>query len=475
MASSKQSSREARRKMMLEEPIAKVIPLIAFPMVVSMLIDSFYNLADTYFVSQLGTAATAAVGVNDSLMGLLRSVSFGIGMGASSYISRLLGAQKDEEACRAGNTAFFTAVGISAFLAVLGLIFTEPLVMLLGATETSKQYSMDYASFILIAAPFTAMDVVLSQLLRSEGSTTYSMIGMTSGCFINILLDPLFINVFKWGVGGAAAATALSKVISAVVLLYPYFKKKTLLDLSPRLFKPSKAIYAEIARMGIPSFLRSSLLNVSTVITNNIAGGFSDAALAAISVANKCTRFIGSAIIGFGQGFQPVAGYCWGAQDYRRVLKAFWFTTFLGASVSAVLGGAMIIFSEQLVGVFAADGETDIIAIGSYMVRAQCFMLPLHMWVMVISGLFQALGKATGAAVLSLSRQVICLIPCVIILSKIFGVYGLASAQAASDGLAMLIAAPMLIMVLREIKSLIRRQESELILNPSSGPEPSAE
>ncbi len=461
MTSPAQSSRDARREMMLEHSIAKVIPVIAFPMVVSMLIDSFYNLADTFFVSKLGTAATAAVGVNDSLMGILRSVSFGIGMGASSYISRLLGAEKDEEAYETGNVAFFTAIGVSIVLGVIGLIFMEPLVTLLGATESAKQYSMDYAMFILMAAPFTAMDVVLSQLLRSEGSTTYSMIGMLSGCILNIILDPIFIYTFNWGVGGAAAATALSKVVSASVLLYPYLKKKTILEISPKLFKPTKRIYIEIARMGIPSFLRSSLLNVSTVITNNIAGGFSDAALAAISVANKCTRFIGSAIIGFGQGFQPVAGYCWGAKNYKRVKSAFWFTTLLGAVVSVVLGGIMIIFSRQLVGAFAAEGENDIIDIGSFMVRAQCFMLPLHMWVMVISGLFQALGKATGAAVLSLSRQVICLIPCVIILSEVFGVYGLASAQAVSDALSMLIAAPMLIRILKEIQSLIKQQEKE--------------
>jgi len=302
---------------------------------------------------------------------------------------------------------------------------------------------------------------VLSQLLRSEGSTMYSMVGMTSGCVINLLLDPLFINVFNWGVAGAAAATCISKIISAIVLVYPYLKHKTLLTLSPKLFKPSKVIYAEILRMGLPTFLRSSLLNISTVITNTIAGGFSDAALAAISVANKCTRFIGSAIIGFGQGFQPVAGYCWGAKNYKRVRKAFWFTTALGATVAITLGGAMIIFSEQLVSMFAAEGETEVIAIGSYMVRAQCFMLPPHMWVMVISGLFQALGKAKGAAVLSLSRQVICLIPSVIILSKIFGVYGLASAQAVADGLGLLIAIPMVITILKDINRLIAEQELE--------------
>ena len=148
--------------MMLEDPVYKVIPILAVPTVISMLIDSFYNMADTYFVSQLGLAATAAVGVNDSLMMMLRAVAMGFGMGAASYISRLLGAKRDEDACRVGMTSLVTAMLVSVVLLIFGTIFTEPLVILLGSTETSMVYSMQYARFILLAAPFTAGEVVLS-------------------------------------------------------------------------------------------------------------------------------------------------------------------------------------------------------------------------------------------------------------------------------------------------------------------------
>lgn len=455
MASTTLDSRAERRRMMLEDPVIKVIPLIAFPMIISMLIDSIYNIADTYFVSQLGRAATAAVGVNDAMTHFIRSVAMGFGMGASGIMSRLLGAKKDEEACCVGTTAMFTSIVFLTVLAAVAYLFVEPLVVLLGATDTVKPYSMDYARFILISAPFTAGEVALSQMLRSEGSTKYSMFGMVSGCVVNIALDPLFIHTFGMEVAGAALATTISKFISFVVLLWPFLTKKTILEVKFRYFTPKWSIYKEIIRMGVPTFLRSSMMTVAGVITNNIAGSFSDSALAAVSVANKCTRMVGSAIIGFGQGFQPVAGYCWGAGHYQRVRRAFWVSTGIGAAMAVVIGGAMAIGAKTLVKVFAAD-DADIISIGTLMIRTQCYTMMAHVWGMIINGLFQALGRAIPAAILGLSRQVICLIPCVLILSKLFGVTGLAVSQAAADLLGLAIAIPMVINISKELNQLIK-------------------
>ena len=454
MAGTTLDSRAERRRMMLEDPVIKVIPLIAFPMIISMLIDSLYNIADTYFVSQLGRAATAAVGVNDSMTHFIRSVAMGFGMGASSIMSRLLGAKKDEEACRVGTTAMFTSIVVLTVLASIAYLFLDPLVSLLGATETAKPYSMDYARFILLSAPFTAGEVALSQMLRSEGSTKFSMFGMVSGCVVNVALDPLFIHTFGMEVAGAALATTISKVISFLVLLWPFLTKKTVMEIKFRYFTPKWRIYKEIIRMGLPTFLRASMMTVSSVITNNIAGSFSDSALAAVSVANKCTRLVGSAIMGFGQGFQPVAGYCWGARYYRRLRHCFWVTTAIGAAMAVVIGAAMAIGAKALVKVFAAD-DADIIAIGTLMIRTQCYTMFFHIWGMIINGLFQALGRAVPAAVLGLSRQVICLITCVIILSKLFGITGLAISQAAADVIGMFIAVPMVINISKELNALI--------------------
>lgn len=460
MADTQAERRAARHRMMLEEPVGKVVTLIAIPMIISMMVDSLYNIADTYFVSQLGKAATAAVGVNDSMTHFIRACAMGFGIGASSYMSRLLGAKKDEEACRVGNTTLFTSMIVLSALAVLAFLFVSPLVSLLGATESAKPYAMSYARFILISAPFTAGEVSLSHMLRSEGSTRYSMLGMVSGCVVNVALDPLFIHTFGLEVAGAAIATTISKVISFLVLLWPFLRRKTMLELRFSYFTPKWSIYREVARMGIPTFLRASLMSTSTVVINNFAGSFGDSALAAVSVANKCTRLVGSAILGFSQGFQPVAGYCWGAKHYHRVNRAFWVTTGIGAAMAVVIGGAMGIVAPRLVALFT-DNDSEIIRLGTLMIRTQCVTMFAHVWVMIINGLFQALGRALPATVLGLSRQAICLIPAVIALSLLFGVNGLAVSQASADLLSMAIAIPMVIRITREIKQRAASEETD--------------
>lgn len=446
--------RAARRKMMLEDPVAKVIPVLAVPMVIAMLIDSVYNMTDTYFVSQLGTSATAAVGVNDSLMQLIRSLAMGFGIGASSYISRLLGAREYEKAGRVGSTALLTALMVISAVAAVGFIFINPLVVMLGATPTVKPYSVQYASWILLSSPFTAGTVVLSQLLRSEGSTQYSMIGMVSGCLINIGLDPLLISVFGYGVAGAAIATGISKAFSAVILLAPFLRGKTLFEVRLGLFTPRLELYAEIVKMGIPTFLRSSMLAVSTIVLNNCAGAFGDTALAAVSVANKCTKLVGAAILGLGIGFQPLAGYCWGAKRYARIRKAFWTCSAMGVAGAIVLGTAMALSAPGVIRLFTSADNAEMVEIGSYIIITQCITMAMHVWAMIANSLYQGLGRPVGAGILGLSRQLICLVPSVIVLSHVFGLYGLASAQAVSDVVTMCIAVPMVLWLMKKIKAL---------------------
>lgn len=385
-------------------------------------------------------------------MHLLRSVAMGFGIGAASYISRLLGAKRDEEANRVGTTTLFTGPIALMAISLIGYIFMLPMVRALGATDSVMPYSMDYARWILLSSPFTAGTVILSQLLRSEGSTKYSMIGMVSGCVVNIALDPLFIHVLGLEVAGAAIATGISKLTSFIILLMPFLKKKSILELKPRFFTPKKEIYLEIAKMGIPTFLRSSMLAVSSIVVNNVAGSFSDSALAAVTVANKSAHLVGSGIIGLSQGFQPVAGYNWGAKNYNRVRKAFWACTVMGVSASIVLGAILAVFARRLVGVFTSSDDLEILQIGSYMIITQCITMGFHTWGVISNGLFQALGRSVGAAILGLSRQLICLLPCVLILSKLFGVYGLASAQAAADILTFIVALLMTVALFRRIK-----------------------
>ena len=298
---------------MLNEPVWRVIPKMAIPTIVAFLINSIYSLADTFFVSSLGTEATAAVSVNASLDQLIMLCGSMLAVGANSYIARLLGNGEEKKASRVLSTAFFAAFGIGALLMIVGFMFMTPMVRLLGATPTCEQYSIDYATFILLAAPFMASSFVMNQCLRSEGSAMLSMIGMGFGGILNCILDPIFIFGFDMGVAGASAATAISKFVSFSILIFPYITKKSLLHLSIRNFYVSKDIVFEIVTVGSSSAFRSALSVVAGIMLNDMAGNISDAVLAGIGVSTKIMMFPFSIILGFGNGFQPVVGFNWGA------------------------------------------------------------------------------------------------------------------------------------------------------------------
>ena len=433
MEAEKKAARERRQKMMLEEPMIKVIPTVAIPMIISSVIDSIYNLADTFFVSGLGETATAAVAVNDSLMNILRAVSMGFAMGAASYISRLMGAKRDD---KASNVATTTLVLGSAFSLIFGLTcfaFKDAIVNLLGSTPDAHSYSVDYATWILLAAPFTTANLIMNQLLRSEGSTTYAMLGMVAGCLFNCVLDPLFINVFGWGVAGAAQATALSKFFSCIILAQPYLKKKAMLELSKEHFYIDKDNVIEVARMGIPTFLRMSLLSFGGIMTNNVAKGFGTSVLAGIAVANKLYRLIGCIIMGFSQGFSPVCGFCWGARKYRRAKESYFTTLAIGSVGTIILGFIMFMSAENLVTVFNSSGNEVMTRIGALKIRSLCIAFIPHVFVMVTSNLYQSLGRPLGNLILSMSRQLLVLVPLILTVPRFFGAEGLACCQALSD------------------------------------------
>ena len=447
-----------RRQFMLEGKLLPVILTVAVPMVVSMLIDSVYNMADTFFVSRIGEAAIAAVGVNDSLSNLIRAVAMGFGMGSASFISLALGAKRDKEASQAAVTTLFTSVGIQCVLAVLGLIFLPYVVNFLGATDEVRPYSAEYAKWLLISAPIMGADTVLSQVLRSEGSSLYSMIGMASGCVINLVLDPIFITVLGLGVAGSSIATGISKLISLIILLSPFLRGKCVIRLKPSYFSPTKEIYKEIAKMGVPTMLRTGLMSLSSILINNIAASFGHTAMASVTVANKSLRMVASAIMGFGQGFQPVAGYSYGAKKYDRVLQAFRYVLTIGGTAGLVLGAAMAIFARQVITVFSKD--PSVLELGLILIRTQSATLIPHVCVMIVNGLFQAMGKAVKAGIMGLSRQLLSLIPSVVILSLVFGVTGLACAQATADVVSFLLALILVIPTVKELNKL--KAESNL-------------
>ena len=346
-------SQEQRRNMMLNEPISRIIPKMAIPTIVAFLINSIYSLADTYFVSSLGTNATAAVSVNASLDQLIMMCGSMLAVGANSYIARLLGEGNEKKASQVLSTAFYTAFGIGALLMIFGNLFMVPMVRMLGATPTCEQYSIDYATYVLFAAPFMAANFVMNQCLRSEGSATLSMIGMGFGGILNVILDPIFIMPWglNMGVAGASLATAISKWVSFAILIFPYLTRRSLLHLSIRNFYPSKDIVTKIISVGSSSMFRSGLAVVSAILLNSIAGSISDSVLAAVGVCTKVMMFPFSIILGFGTGFQPVAGFNWGAKRFDRVQESYRFCSkvaLIGSLIMAALVGRRVCFVYRL-------------------------------------------------------------------------------------------------------------------------------
>lgn len=460
MANSRQAFQQGRHEMMLETPIPRLVTKMALPTIVSMLVMSFYNMADTYFVSSLGTAATGAVGVNLSLMSFIQMAGTALAVGANSYIARLLGEKRTEEAARVLSVAFFLSFGIGLVMLIGGFLFMEPLVQAMGARDEVIPYAISYATYILLAAPFMMGVFVLNQCLRAEGSATLSMVGVVSGALLNLVLDPLFIFVFHWGVAGAAIATALSKLVSFIVLVSPYLRGRTMIVLSIRQFHPSKTIMDELVKMGFPTFARSALMTLASIITNNIAGAFSVSALAAISVVNRIMIFISSAVLGFGQGYQPVAGFNWGAKRYDRVKSSFWFAAGVSVVCVSALGLAAALGAPQLMRVFTSYDQ-EMIEIGALAIRMQCLAMPSVAWVIVVNMLYAGLGRAAGAALLSIVRQGVFFIPMVLTLPRFFGVQGLAAVQGVADILTLILSIPLSIILLREINEKIRMQASD--------------
>ncbi len=446
----------SRNERMLNEPINTLIPRMAVPTIISMLITSIYNMADTFFVSQIGTSASGAVGIIFSAMALIQAFAFMIGMGAGNNVSRLLGGGKPEEAKKYVSIAFFTGLAIGILIAVVGTIEMHPLVMLLGSTETIAPYAEDYARFIFLAAPFMMCSFVMNNLLRNQGLATYSMIGITTGGILNMILDPILIFGLGLGTSGAGIATGTSQFISFCILLVMCNRHKDAISISIRNFKPTRKIYWNILYTGFPSLARQGIASISTVILNNIAGAYGDAAISAMSIVSRYTMFINSAVIGFGQGFQPVCGFNYGAKKYGRVREAFWFSVRVTTIALIVMVAISLIFSGNIIAIFRRDDPT-VISIGTYALRVQLCTLPVWGFYSMSNMLPQAMGLGGRATIISCARQGLFLIPVLFILPRFFGLRGLQFSQPLSDVLSFLLAFVLIRGILKDLK---KKEES---------------
>ncbi len=452
MEEKKTTKQELKKQAMLNGPVKKTIIRMAIPTIVSFLISSIYSLADTYFVSGIGTNATAAVSVNASLDQIIFMMGSMLAVGGNSYIARLLGAKDEKKANQVLSTSFFTAIFLGTAMMIFGILFMHPLVRLLGATPTCEQYSIEYATYVLLVAPIMASSFVLNQCLRAEGSAMFSMFGMGFGGVLNCILDPIFINGMGLGVAGASMATAISKFISFCILLYPYLRRHTILHISFKFIRYSKDIVGEVVSVGSSSLLRSGLAVVSAIILNNLAGLYSDALLAGIGVTNKIMMFPFSIILGFGSGFQPVTGYNWGAKQFDRVHETFRFSSQVAVIGSLAMGAFCAIFANQIISWFT-EADAEMMWMGALCIRLQSFVLPVHAWVAVVNMFCAGIGFAGGAIILATARQGTCFIPFVFLLNALFGEYGILSIQAVADLLTIVLALLVLRRAMRRVKA----------------------
>lgn len=443
---------DAQYNKMVNTPVWKLVTSLAIPTVISMLITSIYNMADTYFVSQISTEASAAVGIVFPIMSIIQACGFTLGMGSGSLLSIKLGQKKNDEASEISATAFYSAIGIGILITIFGNVFSSAFLRMVGSSEAVLPYATDYARYIFFGAPFMCASFVLNNDLRAEGKAFFSMIALTSGGLLNIILDPLFIFVFKLGISGAALATVVSQIISFSILLSWYIRRKVICSMSIKHFTKNPAVFGHIVSMGLPSLARQGMASISTILLNTMAGRFGgDSAIAAMSIVTKICMFMGSIMIGIGQGFSPVSGYNYGAKRFDRVKKAYWFMLTSSFCLLSVFGALCFTFAPAILKAFRDDAT--VIAVGTVALRWQAAFFPFHPLIVGTNMLMQSTRHVKSALYLSMNRQGIYFIPAIIILSAAFGLTGVEISQAIADILSTITAIPFAIYFFKKLSS----------------------
>lgn len=444
-------SREEKFITMTEAPLKPLILRLALPTILSMLVTSFYNMADTYFVGQVkidATTSSGAVAVVFSLMNIIQAFGFFFGHGSGNYISRALGRKDSEDAERMATNAFVYALLFGCFISAAGLIFLKPLAILLGSTDTIAPYACEYMKWILLAAPFMCPSLVLNNQMRFQGNAAFAMVGIISGAILNIILDPIFIFGFDMGIAGAGLATMIGQMLSFVILLF-CSRRGDNIRINLRKFSPSWRNIAEIARGGSPSLCRQGIASIGTITVNTIAGNYGDAVVSAMGVVSRIMMFAASAVIGFGQAFQPICGFSYGAKIYSRVKASYWFSVRVSVYFLTAMGILLYIFAPQITQTFRDDPA--VISFATASLRYQAIFLPLSSIIIYSNMFLQTIGRSLPASILAMTRNGLALVPCVLLFSHFWGESGLQFAQAGADIASFLLALPLSLYVLSRL------------------------
>lgn len=449
-------NQQEKSRYMITEPVEKLVLKLAVPTIISMLITTFYNMVDTFFVGKINTEATAAVGVVFSMMAIIQALGFLFGHGSGVFISRKLGENKVKEATIMTSSALFYSIVCGVVVMVFGLIFLDPLAYMLGSTDAFLSYTKEYLGFILIGAPIMTASIVINNQLRYQGNAVYAMIGIVAGAIINIALDPLLMFVFDLGISGAALATIISQFVSLCLLMIGTTKGGNI-RIKFKNINFSWYYLQTMVKGGFPSLCRQGLASVAVVSLNLTAKAYGFEAIAGMSIVSRITMFANSTMIGFGQGFQPVCGFNYGAKLYDRVRKAFWFcvkSSFIFLIVIAIVCG---LFAGDLVELFR-KGDQRVIEVGTFALQMQCITFPLNSWIVLCNMMLQAVGKSLSASIAAASRQGLFFLPIIWIFSRLFGIVGIQLAQPLADVLAFFLTLPLGLSFLKQMKQDEKKQ-----------------
>ena len=457
------NSQSKKMELLGSASIPKALLSMGIPTMIGMLVNAFYNLVDAYFVGGLGESQMGAISVVYPLGQVATGLGLLFGNGAASYISRLLGRGDKENADKVASTALYSSVSVGAVIIIISMVFLHPILKLLGATDSILPFAATYASIYIVSCIFNVFNVTMNNIVTSEGAAKTTMCALLTGAVLNIALDPLFIYVFDLGVAGAAIATAISQVVSTCVYLTYILRKKSVFHFRVKNCTYTKETMSEIFKIGIPTLVFQILTSVSISLINNAAGDYGDSAIAGMGVVTRLISMGSLSVFGFIKGFQPIAGYCYGAKKFDRLREAI-KTSILWSTIFCVIFGMILaLFPTAIVFQFT-KGDAEMIRIGAASLRANGISIMLFGFYTVYSSLFLALGKGREGFILGACRQGICFIPVILLLPIVWGLNGIMYAQPIADALSAVITVFMAIPLHKKLNEM-QKQTSAINTN----------
>ncbi|NBH86401.1 MATE family efflux transporter [bacterium C-53] len=432
------NSQSKKMELLGSASIPKALLAMGIPTMIGMLVNAFYNLVDAYFVGGLGESQMGAISVVYPLGQIVVGLGLLFGNGAASYISRLLGRGDKENADKVASTALYSSVSVGAVIILISMVFLHPILKLLGATDSILPFAATYAGIYIVSCIFNVFNVTMNNIVTSEGAAKTTMCALLTGAVLNIALDPLFIYVFDLGVAGAAIATAISQVVSTCVYLTYIFREKSVFHFRVKDCTYTKETMSEIFKIGIPTLVFQILTSVSISLINNAAGDYGDSAIAGMGVVTRLISMGSLSVFGFIKGFQPIAGYSYGAKKFDRLREAIKTSILWSTAFCVIFGVILALFPTAIVSRFT-KGDAEMIRIGAASLRANGISIILFGFYTVYSSLFLALGKGREGFILGACRQGICFIPVILLLPMVWGLNGIMYAQPIADVLSAVI------------------------------------